>query len=44
MIDYMIGNRKVKERVERLEIEEKVDSDHHPVVVWVKGRRKGKKG
>ena len=33
----MIGNEDTRERVERLEVGDRVDSDHHPVVIWVKG-------
>lgn len=36
MIDYVIGEAGLRDRIERLEVEEKIDSDHHLVVVWVK--------
>jgi len=38
IIDYVIGDKRVKERVERMGIGERIDSDHHPVIVWIKGR------
>lgn len=34
IIDYVIGDEEMKERIGRLE---KVDSDHHPLVVSIKG-------
>ncbi|TGZ52029.1 hypothetical protein DBV15_12118 [Temnothorax longispinosus] len=42
VIDYVIGNEKVRERVERLEVGERVDSAHHPLILWVRGSLKGK--
>jgi len=46
VIDYVIGEVGLRDRIERLGVEDKVDSDHHPVVVWVKvGEKKaGKEG
>lgn len=38
VIDYALGGREIVEEIEKLEIGEKVDSDHHPVIVWIKGR------
>ncbi|XP_020297624.1 golgin subfamily A member 6-like protein 6 [Pseudomyrmex gracilis] len=46
VIDYVIGEAGLKEDVEKMVIEDKVDSDHHPVVVWVKaggGQKKREK-
>lgn len=51
VIDYVIENEGVREQVERIEVGDNVDSDHHPLVVWVKvrgeeemvGRREGRK-
>lgn len=45
VIHYVIGEAWVKEKIERIEVEEKVDSDHQPLVIWTKkmeGRRKRK--
>ncbi|XP_024877156.1 golgin subfamily A member 6-like protein 22, partial [Temnothorax curvispinosus] len=38
VIDYVIGEEEVRERVERLEVGERVDSDHHPVTIWMRGK------
>jgi len=37
VIDYILGVEERREEIERLEVGDKVDSDHHPVVVWMKG-------
>ena len=37
MIDYVVGNEETRERVERMEVAERIDPDHHPVVVWLRG-------
>lgn len=46
MLDYVIGDEEVWERVERIKVEDMIESDHFPVVVWIIGggeiiRRKG---
>lgn len=45
VLDYVIGNEEVWERVERIKVEDMIESDHFPVVVWIIGgeiiRRKG---
>lgn len=38
VIDYILGDEEVREKVERLEIGEEVESDHQPVIAWVRGR------
>jgi len=38
VIDYIIGNEDVRANVENLIVGDRVDSDHHPVEVWIKGR------
>lgn len=35
VIDYIIGDEKTKRKIKRLKIGNKVDSDHHPLEVWV---------
>lgn len=35
IIDYALGDKDSREEVERLEIGENVQSDHHPVIVWI---------
>lgn len=43
VIDYVIGDERIREKMRRVVVEEKVDSDHHLIVVWVrKGREIGK--
>lgn len=42
VIDYVIENRVVRDKIERLQIEDNVDSDYHPVVIWIKGGGRGK--
>lgn len=37
ILDYVIGDGEVWEKIERLKVEERVDSDHFPVAVWIKG-------
>ncbi|CAK9816314.1 hypothetical protein ANTPLA_LOCUS8954 [Anthophora plagiata] len=52
VIDYVIGNEETREKVERVEVEGRIESDHQPVVVWIEGgkreggniRGKGKRG
>ncbi|XP_024887566.1 trichohyalin-like [Temnothorax curvispinosus] len=33
VIDYIIGDEEVREKVERLEVGERIDSDHHPLIL-----------
>lgn len=40
MIDYVIVQMRVRERVVRMEVEDSVKSDHHPLVVSLGGKRK----
>ncbi|XP_070157223.1 uncharacterized protein [Polyergus mexicanus] len=48
VIDYVLGNEGIWEKIERLKIGQDIDSDHHPVICWIKGedswkkKRKGK--
>lgn len=39
----MIGDKEVKERMEKMRIGDKIDSDHHPLEVWIKGEVKKKR-
>lgn len=43
VLNYVIGDREVWDRIERIKVEERVDSDHFPVVVWMKGEDEGLK-
>lgn len=40
MIDLVLRDRKIRERVEGLRMGDSVESDHQPVEVWVKGGRR----
>ncbi|KMQ88014.1 hypothetical protein RF55_12574 [Lasius niger] len=44
VIDYILGNGEIRDRMERLEVGEEVDSDHHPVILWMKGKERGSEG
>lgn len=46
MIDFVLGDREVRDRVERLRMEDRIDSDYQlvEVMVWVKGREGGRRG
>jgi len=43
VIDYVLVEEEGREEVERLEIGDKVDSDHQPVVAWMKERGDNKR-
>lgn len=43
MIDYVIGDEEVKEKVSNLGIKDRVDSDHQPVEVGMKGEKEEKR-
>lgn len=47
VMDYVIGKEGIRKNVRRVYIGEKIDSDHHPVEIWIKGegrKRKENKG
>jgi len=44
VIDYVMGEEEVKERIDRLRVGDRIDSDHHPVEVWMKGAEKKRRG
>lgn len=48
VLDYVIGDEEIWERVERVKVEDKIESGHFPVVMWIKGgggiRREGAGG
>lgn len=44
VIDHVIGDREVRKETEKMEIGEEVDSDHMPVVVWIREDVKKGKG
>ncbi|XP_067206638.1 uncharacterized protein [Linepithema humile] len=37
VIDYVIGEGEIRDRIEKMRIGDRVDSDHHPVEVWLRG-------
>lgn len=37
VIDYVIGDIRVRDRIKRLTVWDRVDSDHYPVEVWLEG-------
>ncbi|XP_076301434.1 uncharacterized protein LOC143219315 [Lasioglossum baleicum] len=43
VIDYVLGNEDTREGVGKVEIGDKIDSDHMPIIVWIKGEMRGKK-
>lgn len=45
VIDYVIGDEEKRKKVRRVEVEEKVDSDHHLIEVTIEGGKlDGRKG
>ncbi|XP_011861498.1 PREDICTED: golgin subfamily A member 6-like protein 1, partial [Vollenhovia emeryi] len=44
VIDYVMVEEDIEEEIERMEVVNRIESDHHPVVVWLKGDRRGRKG
>lgn len=44
MIDLVLGDKEVRERVKRLRMEDKMESDHQPVKVWIGGGWRKKEG
>lgn len=39
VIDYVLESMEVKERIERMEIGDSIDSEHHPLVLCIKARK-----
>ncbi|XP_011858385.1 PREDICTED: golgin subfamily A member 6-like protein 22 [Vollenhovia emeryi] len=39
VIDYVIVEQESEEEIERMEIVDKIDSDHQPIVAWLKGHK-----
>lgn len=40
VLDYVIGDEEVWGRVKRVRVEDRTESDHFPLVVWIKGEGK----
>jgi len=43
VIDYIIGDEEVREEIVKLEIGDRVESDQHPVVAWMRGGEEARK-
>lgn len=41
VIDFVLGNEETREGVRRMRVEERIDSDHQPITVWVEGDGNG---
>lgn len=39
-----MGNEEAREGIERMIVEGKIDSDHHPVSMWIEGEKLGMEG
>jgi len=39
VIDYVIGNELTRERIRRMEVGDRIDSNHLPLEVWIEGER-----
>jgi len=42
VIDYVLGDGEAWDRVERLEVKNRIESDHFPIEVWLKGEGEGR--
>lgn len=41
VIDYIIGDNRARERIEKMVVEERVYSDHLLIVAWLEGASRG---
>jgi len=44
VIDYILVNDEMEEELVKMEIGDNVDSDHHPMIIWLKGKGNRKSG
>lgn len=44
VIDYVMEDELMEKKVERIRIGDKVNSDHHPIEVWIRGEIEEKCG
>lgn len=44
VIDYIIEEKEVRDKVRRTKVGDRVDSDHLPVEVWVEDKMERRKG
>lgn len=42
VIDYIMRDKEVRERVVKMRVRERVESDHQPFEVWLRGERREK--
>jgi len=40
VIDYVLGDGEAWDRIERIEVKDRIESDHFPIEVWLRGGRK----
>ncbi|XP_032690078.1 uncharacterized protein LOC116853231 [Odontomachus brunneus] len=40
VIDYVLGDREVRSDIEKMETGDEIDSDHFPIIIWLKGETK----
>lgn len=43
VINYVMEDIGVRDRIKRMELVDRVDSDHHPIEVWLEGEVRGKR-
>lgn len=43
MIDYVTGDTEVKEKVKRMRVGDEINSNHHPVEVWIRSEKERKR-
>ncbi|EZA50916.1 hypothetical protein X777_10743, partial [Ooceraea biroi] len=43
VIDYVMGDLEVRNRIERMEVGDRIESDHQPIEVRIKGEEEGRK-
>jgi len=41
VIDYILGEEEIREEMGYLEIRDKIESDHPPVIAWMRREREG---
>lgn len=42
--DHVIGDEKVKDKIQRLELNNRIELDHHLIVIWIEGKVEKRKG
>lgn len=44
IIDYVLRNEETRERIKKMKVKERVDSDHQSITAWMKGGRSRGRG